>query len=436
MNKLFKKKGIMLMELLFGAILLGIVSIFIYTHLTTAWFSAEQNISAMKSNITANNFFEAMIATTTEKKVLLESLFPAQDISTWTVIPDNSTYSSGISVFHPPYFRYVDASTPFELADSFGNRVNVESWLATSTTEIPVGEWTVLPPPTVEGGAPFTPHFDHTTTVFGGYLWIFAGNPDGNTATNSSYRSLDGVNWEPVAPMSIAREGHTTAVINDTIYVIGGAEEDRSDNYSTFSYNSDGTWDDVYKPYGNSVKLVPYNLSTVVFNNVVIMIAGLNLFNNTLITDTWWTSNPNVKPWNHTATNLPPRYSHASAVFSNKIWTIGGRNLTTFLGDVWSSSDGFVWNQVLSSGPFGAREEFSLVAHETKLYLLGGHNATGYLDDVWSSTDGINWVLESGNLSYPVAAASAEVFNDMIYLVAGKNDTGALSKIQVFIPSD
>ena len=37
------------------------------------------------------------------------------------------------------------------------------------------------------------------------------------------------------------------------------------------------------------------------------------------------------------------RYNHQTVVFNNKMWVIGGYD-GTFKNDVWSSSDGFFWD--------------------------------------------------------------------------------------------
>ena len=87
------------------------------------------------------------------------------------------------------------------------------------------------------------------------------------------------------------------------------------------------------------------------------------------------------------------RSTHASLVFQNKMWLIGGRTASeAHIAEVWSSTDGYNWTEVNPSAAFGARKEFVSMVHDGKMWVLGGE-IEGYVlaNDVWYSSDGANW---------------------------------------------
>ena len=87
------------------------------------------------------------------------------------------------------------------------------------------------------------------------------------------------------------------------------------------------------------------------------------------------------------------RSTHASVVYQDKMWLIGGRTASeAHIAEVWSSTDGYNWTEVNPSAAFGARKEFVSMVHDGKMWVLGGE-IEGYVlaNDVWYSSDGANW---------------------------------------------
>jgi len=100
------------------------------------------------------------------------------------------------------------------------------------------------------------------------------------------------------------------------------------------------------------------------------------------------------------------RYDHASVVFNNKIWVIGGYNPgqvkgDTYYEDVWSSADGESWTLENGNAPWLGRRGHSVVVFDDgsgeAMYLTGGFSVNEesgyrqYNNDVWKSSDGKNW---------------------------------------------
>ena len=187
--------------------------------------------------------------------------------------------------------------------------------------------------------------------------------------------------------------------------------------------------------------------TSVVFNDKIWVMGGYSLFNKKgkILNDVWsspdginWTQMNNTEGWS-------ARYSHASVVFNEKIWVLGGRggaepSFETKFNDVWSSTDGINWEEL--TPPKGESE--SLVAKNTngedknwwtprnfhtsvvfdkKIWVLGGRSTEG-LNDVWSSIDGSTWVEESARGGASVGwsaryAHTSAAFNGKIWVIGG-----------------
>lgn len=126
-----------------------------------------------------------------------------------------------------------------------------------------------------------------------------------------------------------------------------------------------------------------------------------------------------MRTWTVSArkSNLPERFFYHPFVFQNKIWIIGGENLSTKFGDIWNSPDGIQWKRVADSTPFGPRSHSQVVHLNGKLYLLN--------HDVWSSTDGIHWQQECKEIvkGQEIFGYNAVVMDGRIWLI-GCNRSG------------
>ncbi len=148
---------------------------------------------------------------------------------------------------------------------------------------------------------------------------------------------------------------------------------------------------------------------SVVFNNRMWVIGGFSGLSE--LNDVW--SSSDGANWTQVlATNTSPgpnqfpgRNGHASVSYGGKIWVVGG-NKGGNSNDVWSSSDGVSWSLVLpdtaSPGPnqFPRRTSFPMVVFNNRMWVIGGSNGT-YFNDVWSSSDGVSWVQALSNNASP-----------------------------------
>ncbi|NAS30986.1 hypothetical protein GTQ40_08405 [Flavobacteriaceae bacterium R38] len=140
--------------------------------------------------------------------------------------------------------------------------------------------------------------------------------------------------------------------------------------------------------------------TSLVFDNKMWILAGRG--KNTVFNDVL--SSKDGEKWTTSAiqkNRFPPRYYHASTIFNGKMWIVGGRGTKNdnILNDVWSSSDGIVWELVTSNANFEPRWHHSLTSFNGAMWLIGGATTEAYqseevccgFNDVWRSYDGVNW---------------------------------------------
>lgn len=126
------------------------------------------------------------------------------------------------------------------------------------------------------------------------------------------------------------------------------------------------------------------------------------------------------------------RIDHASVVFNNKMWVIGGYDGSSYRNDVWYSTDGVLWEQATEDAAFSPRKEHASVVFDNKLWVIGGAvegNPTR-LNDVWYSNDGISWTLATANTAFPaVSGHSSVVFENKLWVFGGSVDSSLFNNV-------
>jgi len=134
---------------------------------------------------------------------------------------------------------------------------------------------------------------------------------------------------------------------------------------------------------------------------------------------------------------FPKRAYPEATVFSDKLWSVGGRwEPGVELADAWYSADGLTWQAATETAEFGPRWLHCLVAFQGRLWVIAGSRTagagSGFFDDVWSSADGAHWQRETAHAGFsPRSAAQAVVFKDKIWVIGGGQgqSTGNLSDV-------
>ena len=142
-----------------------------------------------------------------------------------------------------------------------------------------------------------------------------------------------------------------------------------------------------------------------------------------------------MKNWETLATqsNLPKRFFYHPFIFKDKIWIIGGNDVSNeFDGannfsDIWNSTDGVKWIKQADNLPFGKREQSQFVFFKDRIYMLN--------NDVWSSSDAMNWTKVTERLAKEnIFGYAAVVYDNQIWLL-GCNRDGVFQS-QVLVSKD
>lgn len=186
-----------------------------------------------------------------------------------------------------------------------------------------------------------------------------------------------------------------------------------------------------------------YGLAGTVFNNQMWAMGGASGPATTYYSDVY--SSGNGSSWTKVNGNAPfgCRYGSQVLSFNGQLWLIGGNNSGTLMNDVWTSTDGKAWTRVLASSKsgtasqFSPREDFGAVVFNNAMWVMGGF--TGYANnDVWSSTDGVNWseVLadnkSTANQYQPCWGFSAVVYKNLIWIFGGASGDSSGSVTAAF----
>ncbi|MES2201836.1 MAG: kelch repeat-containing protein, partial [candidate division FCPU426 bacterium] len=93
----------------------------------------------------------------------------------------------------------------------------------------------------------------------------------------------------------------------------------------------------------------------------------------------WTEATPNA--------GFSPRGGHASTVQGQRMFVFGGEGAgNIYSSEVWSSSNGATWKQVIPTPPsFSARAGHTSVSFLNYLFLIGGHDSSAVSAEVWHS---------------------------------------------------
>lgn len=158
--------------------------------------------------------------------------------------------------------------------------------------------------------------------------------------------------------------------------------------------------------------------ATAVFNGALFVIGGLTSAA-AVLSDVW--SSTDGKNWQQLVSGAPwGERSHMKAlVFNNRLYVMGGASLTGFRNDVWVTDDGVNWSQVTGSAGWAARSGFAAVVYNNGMWVMGGSSGAA-LNDVWFSTDGTNWVQMVAAAGWAARILlGGVVFNNRIYVFGG-----------------
>jgi hypothetical protein len=271
-------------------------------------------------------------------------------------------------------------------------------------------------------------------------MWLLGGWNPGDKVNFPSicnsevWSTSDGLAWTEVNPQAPWEGRHTAGyvVYQGKMWIVGG--DCNQHHYQTDVWNTaDGAnWDQVTDKVPWAPRVLHH---TVVFKGRILVLGGQTIpqfggGDEVFYSDVW--TSANGRDWTQVADHCPwgPRgMIGGSAVFNNRLWILGGGTYDTpqipqrkFYNDVWSSADGVHWEKVLDEAPWHPRQYHDVAVWDGKLWVMEGyHQDGGNRKDVWYSADGVNWYELPNTPWAPRHAASAFVYQDALWMVAGNN---------------
>jgi hypothetical protein len=299
--------------------------------------------------------------------------------------------------------------------------------------------------------AEFAPRDGAGALVFQGKMWFLGGwNPGDKNhfpriCNNEVWSSSDGRRWELVKPNTFLDanfdsrsdwEGRHTAgyaVHDGKMWIIGG--DVNQGHYQHDVWNSTNGRDWTLVNPNQPVPWGPRALHyTVAFKNQLWVIGGQTMpgfapAGEKFYRDIWTSSDG--KNWKQILPEDPawsPRgMIGGQAIFRDRIWILGGGTYDTpttptrqFYNDVWSSADGITWQQHVAAAPWEPRQYHEVAVFDDRLWVMEGYGGTNR-NDVWHSADGVNWHELPNTPWKPRHAASVFVHDNSLWMVAGNN---------------
>jgi hypothetical protein len=272
--------------------------------------------------------------------------------------------------------------------------------------------------------AAFAPRLYFTVVSFDNKLWVIGGN-NGQLMRDVWY-SDDGSTWKQAIPWAAftGRAEHSSVVFDNKIWVIGGRTNDQSGySGSDVWYSGDGkNWTQA-TPFAGF--LSRHSHSSVVFNNRMWVIGGYPQFPMSEAGNDVWYSDDG-RNWTQATPHaeFPSRWDHATVVYKNKMWIIGGSGKNGTTNDVWYSSNGVNWTLATSNAEFGPRQGFGAVVYDDRMWVVAGGSTIPssypYRNDMWYSIDGVTWTRATSHAEFsPRILSQMVTFDNKMWLIGG-----------------
>ncbi len=165
--------------------------------------------------------------------------------------------------------------------------------------------------------------------------------------------------------------------------------------------------------------------TTLVFKDELYVIGGYANFKPRQ--DVWKSSNGSewVQLVQKSDTAFGLIYKHASVVWKDAIYVIGGQSTSgKYHNKIWKSANGKDWEKVtvISDQVFSERSLLHVVVVGEAMYVIGGQKGSIFYNDVWKSKNGTEWtqLLADKNTQLPKYLNKVVVMNDTMYLLGGQ----------------
>ncbi len=239
----------------------------------------------------------------------------------------------------------------------------------------------------VSESSPWSPRDSAGELVFNDRMWIFGGYTPG--LVSDVWHTADGIDWEQAADIPSA-----SGVNIPICFVQNGLMWMTSQDGQFFSSADGQSWQLVLSEVPWQGR---YGAGSVTFDGRMWVLGGVK--GGAPHSEVW--SSEDGAEWNleTEAAEWSGRQLFGMAqVHDEKLWVIGGgiTNYHPFRAytDVWNSEDGRTWNKVTDRAPWPRRVWSNTVSYANRLWIIGGFHAEPDWrnhNDVWYSSDGAEW---------------------------------------------
>ena len=254
----------------------------------------------------------------------------------------------------------------------------------------------------------------HTSAVYNGYIYVIGGERKAAAVATIDYAPINSNGtigtWAATTALTAARTNHTSLVYNGYLYVIGGSITNTVQYAPINSNGTIGTW-----AATTSFTGVRSSHTTVEYNGYVYILGGtagstLNDVQYALICTGanngiggCGATAGTVGTWTTTTSFSQSRYGHSSVAYNGYVYVMGGNDSVTTYSDV----------------------QYALICTGAN-NGIGGCGATAGTVGTWTTTT-------SFTALNPRLKASAVVYNGNLYLVGGTN-SGVSTNQVIYAP--
>jgi N-acetylneuraminic acid mutarotase len=234
--------------------------------------------------------------------------------------------------------------------------------------------------------------------------------------------------WRYGPVMPTARYGMAAVVVDEMIYVIGGAEAGRNGLSTVEVFNpATGFWTENVSEINNA----RIYAAAAVFEGQIFLFGGTN--KNQLIPQVEMYE-PGTDRWNYTSSMPTPREGLCTVVVDSSIWIIGGNSSdqerVRMVERYYPRSNR--WDTLaypLNKGRVGA----VAAAYNDELYIFGGHFVEP-LDSYEKFVPGQGWTITDGGMLYACGSAAGISTGDKVWLAGGQGqgNSGILNRVQSY----
>ncbi len=261
---------------------------------------------------------------------------------------------------------------------------------------------------------------EYRAVVFRNLIWLVNGDyyPDGDQVWNSA----NGVEWNHAEVSLPSMNGRSCLVFDDKIWAFPGFY---GDELSIEIWNSDDglDWDLVSDEPSLDSRA---RAGVADFDGRMWIVGGLgDSFDDYGRNDVWSSTDGEVWERRTAAAGFSPRYQPGVLAFDGKLWVIGGGSWDEYgNNDVWWSEDGASWTPATEHAAFPPRCEHAVVAHDGAMWVIGGYGEDGvYYNDSWWSTDGIEWHQSSAPAPFSSRRLHEVVeYDGSIWVIGGRDE--------------